>query len=84
MEKSLCIAKTLLTSSGLDKREKGAKEATLLRGVRELPGNVLEKLAKAIRSSVGAEIEFAHPAAAASEPAKRSLLAPSARSASRR
>jgi hypothetical protein len=32
MEKSLCIAKTLTTSSKLDKREKGAQEATLLRG----------------------------------------------------
>jgi hypothetical protein len=38
MEKSLCIAPTLTTSSRLDKREKGAKEATLLRGLREVTG----------------------------------------------
>jgi hypothetical protein len=34
MEKSLCIAQTLTISLRPDKREKGAKEATLLRGVR--------------------------------------------------
>ena len=34
MEKSLCIAPTLTISSRPDKREKGAKEATLLRGAR--------------------------------------------------
>jgi hypothetical protein len=58
MEKSLCIAKTLTTSSKLDKREKGAKEATLLRGVWELPGNVL---AQYLRNC----FRIAHPAAAA-------------------
>ena len=56
MENSLCIAKTLTTSSRLDKREKGAKEATLLRGVSEVAGNILGKLAKAIHPSVGTEI----------------------------
>jgi hypothetical protein len=34
MEKSLCIAQTLTISSMPGKREKGAKEAPLLRGVR--------------------------------------------------
>jgi hypothetical protein len=34
MEKSLCIAPTVTTSYGLDKREKGVQEAILLRGVR--------------------------------------------------
>jgi hypothetical protein len=41
MEKSLCIAPTLTTSYRLDKREKGVREATLLRGVRGLPKNIL-------------------------------------------
>ena len=38
MEKSLCIAQTLTISFKPDKREKGAKEATLLRGARQVYG----------------------------------------------
>jgi hypothetical protein len=40
IEKSLCIAQTLTSSSEPDKREKGAREMTLLRGLRKVVGRI--------------------------------------------
>ena len=70
MEKSLCIAKTLTTSSKLDKREKGPQEATLLRGERGVVQEYSRKPAKAIHRGIGAALELANLPARCSEPAK--------------
>ncbi len=58
MEKSLCIAPTLTISLRPDKREKGAKATTLLRGYGRLPENIRGPLAKVIRPGGGAEIKL--------------------------
>jgi hypothetical protein len=49
---------TLTTSTRLDKREKGAQEATLLRGVLEVTREIFRGSSKAIRPIGGAELEL--------------------------
>jgi hypothetical protein len=49
---------TLTTSTLLDKREKGAQEATLLRGVLEVTREIYGVSSKAIRPIGGAELEL--------------------------
>jgi hypothetical protein len=49
---------TLTTSSRLDKREKGAQETTLLRGVLEVTREIFRGSSKAIRPSGGAGIKL--------------------------
>jgi hypothetical protein len=58
MEKNLCTAPTLTTSSDLDKREKGAQEATLLRGYEGLLENIFRWPEKQLAGSGGTEIKL--------------------------
>jgi hypothetical protein len=68
MEKNLCIAPTLTTSSDLDKREKGAQEATLLRGLRGVTREYFSLAGKAIMPERRLGDKIAHPGAAPGVP----------------